>query len=133
MLSVTDLGWGSVIGNSLDHGVTYMPYGADFGCRAGWRSCSPTASCCAPAWARCTGNTSWHLYKRGLGPSLDQLFMQSNFGIVTKMGVWLMPDARGLHADVAARSGATTTSSALDRHAAPSCCSTARSRACPQS
>jgi len=37
------------------------------------------------------GNRSWHLYKRGLGPTPDQLFMQSNFGIVTKMGVWLMP------------------------------------------
>ena len=36
-------------------------------------------------------NKSWHVYKRGLGPTPDQLFMQSNFGIVTKMGVWLMP------------------------------------------
>ena len=37
------------------------------------------------------GNKAWHLYKRGLGPTPDQLFMQSNYGIVTKMGVWLMP------------------------------------------
>jgi 4-cresol dehydrogenase (hydroxylating) flavoprotein subunit len=37
------------------------------------------------------GNRSWNVYKRGLGPTPDQLFMQSNFGIVTKMGVWLMP------------------------------------------
>ena len=37
------------------------------------------------------GNRAWHVYKRGLGPTLDPLFMQSNFGIVTKMGVWLMP------------------------------------------
>ena len=36
-------------------------------------------------------NKSWHVYKRGLGPTPDQLFMQSNYGIVTKMGVWLMP------------------------------------------
>ncbi len=36
------------------------------------------------------GNRSWHL-QAGLGPTPDQLFMQSNFGIVTKMGVWLMP------------------------------------------
>jgi FAD/FMN-containing dehydrogenase len=26
MLSIADVGWGSVIGNTLDHGVTYMPY-----------------------------------------------------------------------------------------------------------
>jgi 4-cresol dehydrogenase (hydroxylating) len=37
------------------------------------------------------GNRAWHVYKKGLGPSPDQLFMQSNYGIVTKMGVWLMP------------------------------------------
>src|SRR4029079_1580942 len=33
----------------------------------------------------------WHVYKRSLGPSPDHLFFQSNLGIVTKMGVWLMP------------------------------------------
>ena len=38
------------------------------------------------------GNKAWHCYKRGLGPTPDQMFMQSNFGIVTKMGVWLMPE-----------------------------------------
>ena len=92
MLSIADLGWGSVIGNTLDHGVTYLPYGVDMPARsAGWRSCSPTARCCARGWARCRATSAWHLYKRGLGPTLDQLFMQSNFGIVTKMGVWLMP------------------------------------------
>src|SRR5690606_30967825 len=34
---------------------------------------------------------AWHVYKRGFGPSADNLFMQSNFGVVTKMGMWLMP------------------------------------------
>ena len=48
------------------------------------------------------GNKAWHLYKRGLGPTPDQLFMQSNFGIVTKMGVWLMPEPESVHAAVAA-------------------------------
>ena len=36
-------------------------------------------------------NPTWPLYKRGLGPTSTELFMQSNFGIVTKMGYWLMP------------------------------------------
>jgi 4-cresol dehydrogenase (hydroxylating) flavoprotein subunit len=35
------------------------------------------------------GNRAWHTYKRGLGPVLDPLFMQSNLGIVTRMGIWL--------------------------------------------
>jgi 4-cresol dehydrogenase (hydroxylating) len=32
-----------------------------------------------------------HTYKHGIGPSLDGLFFQSNYGIVTKMGLWLIP------------------------------------------
>ena len=33
----------------------------------------------------------WHQYKYGFGPLVDGLFSQSNFGIVTRMGIWLMP------------------------------------------
>jgi 4-cresol dehydrogenase (hydroxylating) len=35
MLSVADLGWGSVIGNTLDHGITYLPQGLDQGMQCG--------------------------------------------------------------------------------------------------
>ena len=30
-------------------------------------------------------------YRYGVGPFLDGIFSQSNFGVVTKMGIWLMP------------------------------------------
>ena len=33
-----------------------------------------------------------NVYKYGVGPYIDGLFTQSNFGIVTKIGVWLMPE-----------------------------------------
>ncbi|MCK6401355.1 MAG: FAD-binding oxidoreductase [Sphaerotilus natans subsp. sulfidivorans] len=33
---------------------------------------------------------SWTAYRFGYGPQIDGLFMQSNLGIVTKMGIWLM-------------------------------------------
>ncbi len=32
-----------------------------------------------------------HLFPYGIGPYLDGLFTQSNLGIVTRLGVWLMP------------------------------------------
>ena len=35
MLSIADLGWGGVVGNTLDHGATYMPYGVDMGMQCG--------------------------------------------------------------------------------------------------
>jgi 4-cresol dehydrogenase (hydroxylating) flavoprotein subunit len=91
MLSVADVGWGSVIGNTLDHGVTYMPNGVDMSAACGMEVVLADGSLLRTGMGAMPGNRAWHLYKRGLGPTLDQLFMQSNFGIVTKMGVWLMP------------------------------------------
>lgn len=32
------------------------------------------------------------MFKWGYGPYVDGLFTQSNFGVVTKMGLWLMPE-----------------------------------------
>ena len=34
---------------------------------------------------------NWHTSKYTFGPILDGLFAQSNYGIVTRMGVWLLP------------------------------------------
>jgi 4-cresol dehydrogenase (hydroxylating) len=92
MLSIADLGWGSVVGNTLDHGVTYMPYGVDMGMQCGMEVVLPDGTLMRTGMGAMPGNRSWNVYKRGLGPTPDQLFMQSNYGIVTKMGVWLMPE-----------------------------------------
>jgi 4-cresol dehydrogenase (hydroxylating) len=90
-LSIADLGWGSVIGNTLDHGVTYLPYGADMSAPCGMEVVLANGEVMRTGMGAMPGNRAWHVYKRGLGPTPDQLFMQSNYGIVTKMGVWLMP------------------------------------------
>jgi 4-cresol dehydrogenase (hydroxylating) len=92
MLSVPDLGWGSVVGNTLDHGITYLPYGTDMAAQCGMEVVLPNGELMRTGMGAMPGNRSWNLYKRGLGPTPDQLFMQSNFGIVTKMGIWLMPN-----------------------------------------
>jgi 4-cresol dehydrogenase (hydroxylating) len=91
MLSIADVGWGSVIGNTLDHGVTYLPYGVDMGMQCGMEVVLANGELMRTGMGAMPNNRAWHVYKRGLGPTPDQLFMQSNFGIVTKMGVWLMP------------------------------------------
>jgi 4-cresol dehydrogenase (hydroxylating) len=91
MVSVTDLGWGSVVGNSLDNGITYLPVAQDMAAACGMEVVLANGELLRTGMGAMPGNRSWHVYKRSLGPSLDQLFMQSNFGIVTKMGVWLMP------------------------------------------
>jgi len=37
------------------------------------------------------GSDRWQDFHHGAGPTVDGLFAQSNFGIVTKMGFWLIP------------------------------------------
>ena len=91
MLSIADLGWGSVVGNTLDHGITYLPQAMDMAAQCGMEVVLPNGEVMRTGMGAMPNNKSWHVYKRGLGPTPDQLFMQSNFGIVTKMGVWLMP------------------------------------------
>lgn len=89
VLSVPDLGWGSPIGNSLDNGVTYHQYGSDFQALNGLEVVLPDGSLLRTGMGAMPGNPTWHLYKRGLGPVLDGLFIQSNLGIVVRAGVWL--------------------------------------------
>src|SRR6476646_9963713 len=91
MVSVTDLGWGSVVGNSLDNGITYLPVAQDMAAACGMEVVLANGELLRTGMGAMPGNRSWHVYKRSLGPSLDQLFTQSNFGIVTKLGIWLMP------------------------------------------
>src|SRR5579871_1788533 len=91
MLSIADLGWGGPVGNTLENGVTYLPYGIDWGAQCGMEVVLPTGEVLRTGMGAMPGNRAWNLYKRGLGPTLDPLFTQSNYGIVTKLGVWLMP------------------------------------------
>ena len=89
MLSVPDIGWGSIIGNSLDNGMTYLPLGADFMAPTGMEVVLADGSLLRTGMGAIPDSKAWHVYKRGLGPTLDPLVTQSNYGIVTRMGVWL--------------------------------------------
>ena len=91
MVSIPDLGWGSVVGNFLENGATYLPLGQDMQAQCGMEVVLANGDVLRTGMGAMPGNRAWHVYKRGLGPTVDQLFMQSNFGIVTKLGVWLMP------------------------------------------
>jgi 4-cresol dehydrogenase (hydroxylating) len=51
----------------------------------------PTGELVRTGMGAVTGGREWQIFKYGYGPVWDGLFTQSNFGVVTKMGVWLMP------------------------------------------
>ncbi len=91
MASVPDLGWGSVVGNTLEYGRGYTPYGDHAASHCGMEVLLPNGDLVRTGMGGLGHGKAWHVYKYGFGPSLDGLFMQSNLGIVTKMGVWLMP------------------------------------------
>ena len=62
---------------------------------AGSRSCLRSAKCLRTGMGAMPNSEVWHQYKYGFGPLVDGLFSQSNFGIVTRMGLWLMPSPEG--------------------------------------
>ena len=91
-ISVPDLGWGSVIGNTLEYGLGYTPYGDHAANACGLEVVLPNGELVRTGMGAISNGRAWHVYRRSFGPSFDGLFFQSNLGIVTKMGVWLMPE-----------------------------------------
>ncbi len=89
--SIVDIGWGGVVSNTLEHGLTYMPYSIDQASHCGFEVVLPNGDLMRTGSGGMDNNPTWPLYKRGLGPTSTEMFMQSNYGIVTKMGYWLMP------------------------------------------
>lgn len=89
--SVPDIGWGSVIGNALERGFGYTPHGEHAAFVCGLEVVLADGRVIRTGMGAKGGSTAWPLYRGGHGPSIDGLFLQSNLGIVTKMGVWLMP------------------------------------------
>jgi len=82
---------GGIVGNTLDKGAGYTPYFDHFGMSCGLEVVLGDGRLLRTADGALPGARTWHLSKYGYGPVLDGLFVQSNFGIVTRLGVWLMP------------------------------------------
>nr|WP_029134949.1 FAD-binding oxidoreductase [Sedimenticola selenatireducens] len=79
------------VGNSLDRGVGYTPYGEHFLFQCGMEVVMPDGDVLRTGMGSMSNSNTWQVFKWGYGPSLDGIFTQSNYGIVTKMGMWLMP------------------------------------------
>lgn len=79
------------VGNTMDRGVGYTPYGEHFMMQCGMEVVLADGQVLRTGMGGVEGTTAWQVFKWGFGPYLDGIFTQSNFGIVTKMGFWLMP------------------------------------------
>jgi 4-cresol dehydrogenase (hydroxylating) len=93
-VDVPDPGWGSPIGNALDRGGGYlMPqYRNHFDSHCGMEIVLANGEIMRTGMGAMPGAQTWQEYKSGFGPWVDGMFSQSNFGVVTKMGFWLMPE-----------------------------------------
>jgi len=88
-----DPGWGSVVGNALDRGSGYtFPYLRNhFDAHCGMEVVLANGELIRTGMGALPAAQTWQQYKSGYGPWIDGMFSQSNFGVVTKMGFWLMP------------------------------------------
>ena len=93
-IDVPDPGWGSLIGNSLDRGSGYtLPHLRNhFEAHCGMEIVLANGEVVRTGMGALPGAETWQQHKTGYGPYIDGIFSQSNFGIVTKMGFWLMPE-----------------------------------------
>jgi 4-cresol dehydrogenase (hydroxylating) flavoprotein subunit len=90
-LSVPGNAWGSVLGNALDHGMGYTPYGQHAKNLCGMEVVLPDGDLMRTGMGAMEGNHSWHLFPLSYGPDWTQMFTQSNMGVVSKAGLWLQP------------------------------------------
>jgi len=93
-IDTADPGWGGLIGNSLDHGAGYT--GSDFrdhfDAHCGMEIVLANGEVVRTGMGANPTAKTWQVFKYGMGPFVDGIFSQSNYGIVTKMGFWLMEE-----------------------------------------
>ncbi|KAJ5701612.1 FAD-linked oxidase-like protein, partial [Penicillium malachiteum] len=118
--SVSAIGWGSVLGNTLDRGFGYTPLGEHSQAQCGLEVVLPNGDLLRTGMGAMKASSLFPLYKRyfsysmipifrfsdndkiqsGYGPKIDGMFFHSNLGafnqvalnsIVTKLGIHITP------------------------------------------
>ncbi len=92
-------GWGSVMGNALERG--FSPAGDHSNNICGLEVVLASGEIVRTGMGAMEGGKAGPLFKHGFGPSWDQMIVQSNFAIVTKMCLWMKPeDEAAINIDV---------------------------------
>jgi len=83
----------SYVGNVMERGFGHSPYGNRLQHVAGMQVVLASGELLDTGFGHYRQARATHLFPYGVGPFLDGLFTQSNMGIVTRLGIWLMPQA----------------------------------------
>jgi FAD/FMN-containing dehydrogenase len=87
-----DPGWGSPLGNALEHGVGRQVYRDHFRAQCGLEVVTATGDLLRTGMGAVPNSGLWPRFRYGYGPYIDGIFASSNFGIVTKMGFHMLPE-----------------------------------------
>lgn len=82
----------SILGNTVERGYGITPYGDHFLSVSGMEVVLANGEILRTSFGHFENAKATHTFKWGVGPYLDGIFTQSNYGIVTKIGIWLMPE-----------------------------------------
>jgi 4-cresol dehydrogenase (hydroxylating) len=104
----------SLIGNAMERGFGHTPYGDHFAHVCAFEVVLGDGSVVDTGFGRFGHSAATPVYRWGLGPVLDGLFTQSNFGIVTRMTIWLMPAPETFQAYFFRGDGAGTLGRVID-------------------
>ena len=97
-MDIPDPAWGSPIGHALERGFahTYSENGRDrWDTVCGMEVVLGNGEIVRTGPGACEGALTWQDQKWGIGPYVDGIFSQSNFGVITKMGFWIRPAHEG--------------------------------------
>ena len=81
----------SLVGNTVDRGFGHTRYGDHFHNTCGMEVVLADGRILQTGFGHYHEARGKYVYRYGIGPVLDGIFSQSNFGIVTRIGIWLMP------------------------------------------
>lgn len=81
----------SIMGNTLDRGFGHTRYGDHSLTTCGLEVVLGDGRLLKTGLGHYQNARANRAYRHGVGPNLEGLFTQSNFGIVTQMGIYLMP------------------------------------------
>lgn len=87
----------SLMGNILERGFGHSPYGNRFQNVASMELVLADGDVVRTGFGHFPTSVNHRVYQYGVGPYVDGLFTQSNMGIVTSLGLWLMPKTEALN------------------------------------
>ena len=82
----------SVAGSILSRQLGYTPYGDRMMMQCGMEVLLSDGSLVRTGTGAMPNDKTWQLFKRNFGPYIDGLFTDSTNAIVSKIGMWIMPE-----------------------------------------